>query len=89
MGGVVVLCYAYHYPDEVNQPVLFASAGLALNQGTSLPLLAYDGIVKNYYLQYLGFRSVYWLDAYKATECFNPMHCFTSLIFASTEACVF
>ncbi len=89
MCGAVVLCYAYHYPDEANQPVLFASTSLALNQGTSLPLLAYDGIVKNYYLQYLDFRSVYCLDAYKTTECFNPMHCFTSLIPASTEACVF
>ena len=80
MGGDIALRYAHLYPEQVDHLILFASAGLEERDERPLPKVFYSAIFKNYYLQYLGFRSIYHQDAFKTQAQFAPMYYFTKQI---------
>lgn len=80
MGGGIAIYYAHLFPEKLDSLLLFASAGLSDGAPSPLPLPFYRWIIKNYYLQRLGFQSVHYQEHFQSDDYFDPMFFFTKQI---------
>lgn len=80
MGGDIALRLTVLEGVSVSQLVLLAPAGLESGNAQTLPPFFYNHIFSNYYLQRLGFNTVYYQEQYQTPRYFDPMFYFTATI---------